>query len=91
MQISYIGTSHSANLFMKKCPDYITLLLNSLAGILRDTDMIQVPSQMALSASQSHAFQYINRILSNMEPFSNEEIDVDVDETEGNNVRFCFI
>ena len=53
--------------------------------------MIQVPSQMPLSASQSYAFQYINRILSNMEPFSNEDIDVDVDETEGNNVRFCFI
>ena len=76
---------------MKKCPDYITLLLTSFTGILRDSDMIQFPSQMTLSASQSHAFQYINRILSNMEPFSNEEIDVDIDETEGNNVRFSFI
>ena len=50
--------------------------------------MMQVSSEMTLSASQSHAFQYVHRILSIMEPFSNQETDVDIDEIEGNNVRF---
>ena len=76
---------------MKKYPYYITLLSNSLTGILRDTDTTQVPSEMTLSASQSHAFQYINRILSKMEPFSNEDIDVNIDETEGNNGSLFFV
>ena len=53
-------------------------------------DMTQVPSEMALLSSQRHAFQYVSRILSNMEPFSNEEIDVDIDETDGNNGIFSF-
>ena len=53
-------------------------------------DMTQVPSEMALLSSQRHAFQYVSRILSNMEPFSNEEIDVDIDETDGNNRIFSF-
>ena len=76
---------------MKKYPYYITLLSNSLTGILRDADTTQVPSEMTLSTSQSHAFRYINRILSTMEPFSNEDIDVDIDETEGNNVSLFFV
>ena len=66
---------------MKKYVYYIIFLLNSLTGTL---------SEMTLSASQSHAFQYVNKILSNMEPFSNEETDVDIDESEENNVRFSF-
>ena len=71
---------------------YITLLYpNSLTGILRDTDTTQVPPEMTLSASQSHAFHYINRTLTNMEPFSNEDIDVDIDETEGNNMSLFFV
>ena len=66
---------------MKKYVYYIIFLLNSLTGTL---------SEMTLSASQSHAFQYVNKILSNMEPFSNKETDVDIDESEENNVRFSF-
>ena len=73
---------------MKKYVYYITLLLNSPTGILRDTYMTQVSPEMTLSASRSHTFQYVNRILSTMEPFSNEEADVDIDEIEGNNIKF---
>lgn len=82
--MSFFGFLHENYVY------YIKLLWNPLTGILWDTDMTQVPSEMALSSSQRHAFQYVSRILSNMEPFSNEEIEVDIDETDGNNRRFSF-
>ena len=53
--------------------------------------MMQISSEIELSASQSYAFQYVNTILSTMEPFSNQETDVDIDEIEGNNVRFSLV
>ena len=85
----FISTCHSLDFFMK----IMFTTLNFYKIHLQEyyeTDMTQVPSEMALLSSQRHAFQYVSRILSNMEPFSNEEIDVDIDETDGNNKIFSF-
>ena len=85
----FISTCHSLDFFMK----IMFTTLNFYEIHLQEyyeTDMTQVPSEMALLSSQRHVFQYVSRILSNMEPFSNEEIDVDIDETDGNNKIFSF-
>ena len=51
----------------------INVKSNSLIGVLRDTDITAILPQYTLSASQNHAFQYIDSLISSMEPISNEE------------------
>lgn len=62
--------------------------LLSLTGILTDTDMSEMPSDITLSSSQRFAFEHVNRLLADMEPFSNEETDSDLDNIEGNIASF---
>ena len=57
---------------------------NLLTGILRDTDMSETTTQVTLSASQNYAFQYIDKMLRDMEPFSNADIDTDIDDIDLN-------
>ena len=61
---------------------------NSLAGILRDTDMSQSATPVTLSTSQNYAFQYIDKILRDMEPFSIADIDTDIDDIDINIVSY---
>ena len=63
---------------------------NLLVGILRDADMSTTAFQFILSASQNHALQYVNTILSDMEPFFNDATDADLDDMEGNNVGISY-
>ena len=65
-----------------------TINYNSLIAVLRDTDITATPPQYTLSASQNHAFQYIDSLISTMEPFSNEETKNNIEEIEGNIVSF---
>ena len=46
--IYYICICHCFDFSLKKYVYYITLSPNSLTGILRDTDMSEIPSQGAL-------------------------------------------
>ena len=62
----------------------------SLTGVLRDTDMSEMPSEITLSSPQRYAFEYVNRLLADMEPFSNEETESDLDDIEGNNVSLSY-
>ena len=41
-----------------------------------------------LSASQNHAFQYIDSLISTMEAIINEETEQDIEDIEGNIVSF---
>ena len=64
---------------------------NFLTGILRDTDMSETATPITLSTSQNYAFQYIDQILRDMEPFSNADIDTDIDDIDINIVSYlCF-
>lgn len=64
---------------------------NFLTGILRDTDMLETATPITLSTSQNYAFQYIDQILRDMEPFSNADIDTDIDDIDINIVSYlCF-
>ena len=61
---------------------------NFLTGILRDTDMSETATPITLSASQNYAFQYIDKMLRQMEPFSNADIDTDIDDSDVNIVSY---
>ena len=61
---------------------------NLLTGILRDTDMSETATPITLSASQNYAFQYIDKMLRQMEPFSNADIDTDIDDSDVNIVSY---
>lgn len=50
--------------------------------------MNAIPPQYMLSASQNHAFQYIDSLISTMEPIINEETENDIEDIEGNIVSF---
>ena len=50
--------------------------------------MSEIPTQITLSASQNYAFQVIDKMLRDVEPFSNEEIEADIDNIEGNIVSY---
>ena len=50
--------------------------------------MNAIPPQYMLSASQNHAFQYIDSLISTMEPIINEETEKDIEDIEGNIVSF---
>ena len=43
-----------------------------------------MPSDITLSSSQRFAFEHVKRLLADMEPFSNEETEPDLDNIEGN-------
>ena len=62
-----------------------------LIGVLRDTEIAAIPPQYTVSASQNHAYQYIDNPLSTMDPISNEEIENDIEDIEGNIVRFSYV
>ena len=66
----------------------INVKSNSLIGVLRDTDITAILPQYTLSASQNHAFQYIDSLISSMEPISNEETEHDIEDVEGNILSF---
>ena len=61
---------------------------NLLTGILRDTDMSETATPITLSASQNYVFQYIDKMLRQMEPFSNADIDTDIDDIDVNIVSY---
>ena len=61
---------------------------NLLTGILRDTDMSETATPITLSASQNYAFQYIDKMLRQMEPFSNADIDTDINDIDVNIVSY---
>ena len=61
---------------------------NSFTGILRDTDMSETATPITLCTSQNYAFQYIHKMLRDMEPFSNADIDVDIDDIDRNIVSY---
>ena len=63
---------------------------NLLTGILRDTDMSETATPITLSASQNYAFQYIDKMLRQTEPFSNADIDTDIDDIEVNIVSYLY-
>ena len=63
---------------------------NFLTGILRDTDMSETATPITLSASQNYAFQYIDKMLRQMEPFSNADIDTDIDDIDVNIVSYLY-
>ena len=64
---------------------------NFITGILRDTDMSETATPITLSTSQNYAFQYIDQIFRDMEPFSNADIDTDIDDIDINIVSYlCF-
>ena len=65
-----------------------TINFYSLVGVLRDTDMNAIPPQYILSTSQNHAFQYVDNLISTMEPIINEETENDIEDIEGNIVSF---
>ena len=46
--------------------------------------MLTISPEITLSASQNYAFQYINSLLTDMEPFSDEETEIDLDDIAGN-------
>lgn len=50
-----------------------------------------ISPEITLSTSQNSAFQYVNSLLSDMEPFSNEETETDLDGIEGNNVSLSLL
>ena len=61
---------------------------NSLTGILRDTDMSETATPITLSTSQNYAFQYIDKMLHDVEPFSNADIDINIDDIDRNIVSY---
>ena len=63
---------------------------NLLTGILRDTDMSETATPITLFASQNYAFQYIDKMLRQTEPFSNADIDIDIDDIEVNIVSYLY-
>ena len=50
------------------------ILINSVTGILRDTDMSETATPITLSTSQNYAFQYIDKMLREMEPLSDADV-----------------
>ena len=50
--------------------------------------MNAIPPLYTLSTSQNHAFQYVDSLISTMEPMSNEETENDIEDIEGNIVSF---
>ena len=64
---------------------------NLLTGIVRDTEMSESATPITLSSSQNYAFQYIDKILRDMEPLSNADIDTDIDDIDIDIVSYlCF-
>ena len=61
---------------------------NLLTGILRDTDMSETATLITLSTSQNYAFQYIDKMLCDMETFSNADIDINIDDIDQNIVSY---
>ena len=59
--------------------------------MLRDTDICRIPPQYKLLASQNHVSQYIDNLLSTMDPISKEETDNDIEVIEGNIVSFSIL
>ena len=56
--------------------------MNYFLGVLRDTTVPITPLSYALSSSQTRPFQYVRRILCNMEPVSTEYLDEEQDDYE---------
>ena len=52
--------------------------------------MSESAASTTLSASQNYAFQYIDKILREMEPFSNSDIDTDIDDIDINIVSYLY-
>ena len=50
--------------------------------------MSEIPLQIKLSPSQNYAFQYVDKILCDMESISNEETDINIDDIEENVVSY---
>ena len=50
------------------------ILINPVTGILRDTDMSETATPITLSTSQNYAFQYIDKMLREMEPLSDADV-----------------
>ena len=65
-----------------------TINSNSIISVLRDTDITAISPQYTLSAPQNHAFQYIDSLISTMEPITNEETENDIEDIEVSIVSF---
>lgn len=52
--------------------------------------MNAIPPQYTLSTSQNHAFQYVDSLISTMEPIINEETENDIEDIEGKIVSFSW-
>ena len=50
--------------------------------------MSETAAPITLSTSQNYAFQYIDKMLRDMEPFSNADIDNDIDDIDRNIVSY---
>ena len=50
------------------------ILINPVTGILRDTDMSETATPITLFTSQKYAFQYIDKMLREMEPLSDADV-----------------
>ena len=64
------------------------ILINPVTGILKDTDMSETATPITLSTSQNYAFQYIDKMLRDMEPLSDADSDIDVDDIDENIVSY---
>ena len=77
-----------ASTYSKVYTSNTTINCHLLVGVLRDTDITDIPPQYTLSASQNHTFQYVDSLISTMEPISNEKTENDIEDIEGNIVSF---
>ena len=50
--------------------------------------MSETATPITLSTSQNYAFQYIDKMLRDMEPSSNADIDIDIDDIDRNIVSY---
>ena len=50
--------------------------------------MSETAAPITLSTSQNYAFQYIDKMLRDMEPYSNADIDNDIDDIDRNIVSY---
>ena len=50
--------------------------------------MSETAAPITLSTSQNYAFQYIDKMLRDMEPSSNADIDIDIDDIDRNIVSY---
>ena len=57
-------------------------LLNIFVGVLRDMTVGATSLGSTLSPSQNRVFQYIRKIMSRMEPISNDYVEQELDENE---------